>query len=44
MNLWLAGVAMRLSPAMVLKAEFSHATHNRIQVPEGFFASFAILF
>lgn len=44
MNLWLAGVAMRLSPAMVLKAEFSHATHNRIQAPEGFFASFAILF
>ncbi len=44
MNLWLAGLAMRLTPAMVLKAEFSHATHNRIQAPEGFFASFAILF
>lgn len=43
-NLWLAGVALRLSPAMLLKAEVSHATHNRIQAPEGFFASFAILF
>ena len=44
LNLWLAGVAMRLTPAMVLKAEFSHATNNRIQAPEGLFASFAILF
>lgn len=44
MNLWLAGVAVRLTPAMLLKAEFSHASHNRIQAPEGFFASFAILF
>ncbi len=44
MNLWLAGVAMRLSPAMVLKAEYSHAENNRIQAPEGFFASFAVLF
>ena len=44
MNLWLAGVAMRLSPAMILKAEFTQATHNRIQAHEGFFASFAILF
>ena len=44
MNLWLAGVAMRLSPAMVLKAEVSHATRNQIQAPEGVFTSFAILF
>lgn len=44
LNLWLAGVAMRLSPAMILKAEFSHAVNNRIQAPEGLFASFAVLF
>jgi hypothetical protein len=44
MNLWLAGVAMRLSPAMIFKAEFSHATHNEIHAPEGFFSTFAILF
>lgn len=43
-NLWLGGVAMRLSPAMLLKAEVSQATHNRIQAQEGFFASFAVLF
>jgi hypothetical protein len=44
MNLWLAGVAMRLSPAMIFKAEYSHATNNTIHAPEGLFASFAILF
>lgn len=44
LNLWLAGVAMRLSPAMILKAEYSHANHNHIQAPEGVFASFAVLF
>jgi len=44
MSLWLAGLAMRLSPAMILKAEYSHATHNEIRAPEGLFASFAILF
>lgn len=44
MNLWLIGVDMRLSPATLLKAEFSHATHNQIQAPEGFFTSFAIMF
>lgn len=43
-NIWLAGVAMRLSPAVVLKAEYSHATHNHVQAPDGLFASFAILF
>jgi hypothetical protein len=44
LSLWLAGVAMRLSPAMILKAEYSHAVNNRIRAPEGLFASFAILF
>ena len=44
LNLWLAGLAMRLTPAMLFKAEVSHATHNQIQAPEGIFASFAIMF
>ena len=44
MNLWLAGLAMQISPAMRLKAEYSHATNNSIHAPEGIFASFAILF
>lgn len=44
LNLWLAGLAYRISPAMILKAEYSRAADNRIQAPEGLFASFAILF
>ncbi len=44
MSLWLAGAAYRLSPAMILKAEYSRAINNRIQAPEGLFASFAVLF
>lgn len=44
MSLWLGGLAYRLSPAMILKAEYSRAVNNRIRAPEGLFASFAILF
>lgn len=44
MNIGLLGLAMRLSPATILKVEFSHASHNQIQAPEGFFTSIAILF
>jgi hypothetical protein len=44
MNLWLAGLALRVAPAVLLKAEYSHATHNTIRAPEGLFASFAIMF
>jgi hypothetical protein len=44
MNLWLAGLAYRVAPSVLLKAEYSHATHNAIKAPEGFFASFAIMF
>lgn len=44
MNLGLLGLAKRLSPATIFKLEFSHASHNQIQAPEGFFTSFAILF
>lgn len=44
MNLWLGGLAYRLTPNTLLKAEYSHATHNTIDAPEGIFTSFAILF
>ena len=43
-NIWLAGVALRLSPALVLKAEYSRATNNHVQAPNGVYASFSILF
>ena len=50
-NLWLVGLAYRVAPSVLLKAEYSHATHNTIQstnntthAPEGFFTSFAIMF
>jgi hypothetical protein len=44
MNVGVLGLAMRLSPALVFKAEVSHSSNNRIKSPEGFFTSFAILF
>lgn len=50
-NLWLAGLALRVAPSVLLKAEYSHANHNTVQstsgidqVPDGFFTSFAIMF
>lgn len=44
MNLGLIGLAFKLSPAVVLKAEVSHATRNSIGAQEGFFTSIAVLF
>jgi len=44
MNVELLGLAMRISPALIFKAEYSHASNNRIQAQEGFFTSFSILF
>jgi hypothetical protein len=44
MNIGVAGLAMKLSPATIFKAELSHASNNRLHVPEGFFTSFSILF
>lgn len=44
MNIGVIGLAMKLSPALIFKAEYSHASNNRIQAPEGLFTSFAILF
>jgi len=50
-NSWLAGLALRVSPSMLLKAEYSHPNQNAVQfnhgtndVPNGFFTSFAIMF
>jgi len=50
-NLWLAGLALRVAPSVLLKAEYSHPNHNTIQssngtnnVPDGLFTSFAIMF
>jgi hypothetical protein len=44
MNIGLLGLAFKLSPAMILKAEYIHASHNTVKEPEGVFTSFAILF
>ena len=44
LNLWLVGAAMRLSPALIFKVEYSRATNNQNHMPEGLFSSFAILF
>ena len=43
-NILLMGLAFRMTPATVIKAEYSVANHNQVQAPEGFYASFAILF
>jgi hypothetical protein len=44
MSLNVLGLAFKVSPAVVLKAEVSHASSNHIGAQEGVFASFAILF
>ena len=44
LNLGVAGLALKLSPAILLKAEISRASSNPIGAPEGFFASGSILF
>lgn len=50
-NLWLAGLALRVAPSVLLKAEYSHPNHDTVQsghdvddVPDGLFTSFAIMF
>ncbi|MDR3416567.1 MAG: hypothetical protein P4L83_10305 [Nevskia sp.] len=43
-SLWLVGLDYRWSHALILKTEFSKAVDNRLQVPEGFLASVAVLF
>ena len=43
-RLWVAGLNYRITPAIVLKAEWNGATHNTIDAPEGFMSSLSLLF
>ncbi|MGE5319206.1 MAG: hypothetical protein ACM3KD_03400 [Hyphomicrobiaceae bacterium] len=43
-RLWVAGLNYRITPAIVLKAEWNAATHNTIDAPEGFMSSLSLLF
>ena len=43
-RLWVAGLNYRVTPAIVLKAEWNGATHNTIDAPEGFMSSLSLLF
>ncbi len=43
-NLWVAGLAFRITPTAVLKAEFVHGVNNEIHATEGFLSSFSVLF
>ena len=43
-HLWLAGLAFRPLPPLVLRAEYSFTRDNATKVPEGFAASLALLF
>jgi len=43
-NLWVAGLAFRITPTSVLKAEFVHGVNNQINAPEGFLSSISVLF
>ena len=44
LSLYIGGVAWRPRPALVLKAEWSRATDNDADLPDGWRASFAVLF
>lgn len=44
LSLYLGGVAWRPRPALVLKAEWARATDNDADLPDGWRASFAVLF
>ena len=43
-KLWVAGLNYRITPAIVLKAEWNGAAHNTIDAPEGFMSSLSLLF
>jgi hypothetical protein len=43
-SLWLGGIAYKFNRTLMLKAEYSGAVNNRINEPEGFQASIAVLF
>lgn len=44
LHLYLGGLTWRLSPTLVLKAEYSTTTENPGEVPEGFLGAVALLF
>jgi len=41
--MWVGGLNYRVTPALVLKAEWLEARHNTIQAPDGFMASMSVL-
>ncbi|CAN5879911.1 hypothetical protein BH11PSE8_BH11PSE8_27840 [soil metagenome] len=43
-ELWVAGISYRMTPAVVLKAEWVGARHNDLRAPEGFLSSVSVLF
>jgi hypothetical protein len=43
-QLWVAGLNYRITPAIVLKAEWVGSKHNAIDAPEGFLSSLSLLF
>lgn len=43
-QLWVAGLNYRITPAIVLKAEWVGSKHNHIDAPEGFMSSVSLLF
>ncbi len=43
-QLWVAGLNYRITPAIVLKAEWVGSRHNTIDAPDGFLSSLSLLF
>lgn len=43
-SLWITGLAFRITPTSVVKAEFVHGVNNQINAPEGFLSSISVLF
>jgi hypothetical protein len=43
-TLWVTGLSYRVTPAIVLKAEWVSGRHNDIGAPEGFLSSISVLF
>jgi hypothetical protein len=43
-HLWVTGLNYRITPAVVLKAEWIGSSHNRIDAHEGFMSSLSLLF
>lgn len=43
-SVYLAGLAMRLTPLMIIKGEYTTVSNSAYQVPQGLFVSFSILY